>query len=102
MGWSSTQNIQMEDKSTGCDMDITPPYNTSPRDNHVTSNGNHGNGVVLTSPARGLNNHLIPDKADLAKNLSLFCDKLSDEENNRSEDNESTATTPSTISNCTR
>jgi hypothetical protein len=86
----STENVLTADKSTGCDEEMDATM-TSPR-NHITSPRNH------ISSAR---NHM-----KTPRRLSLYreedSNKLSDEDNNRSEDNDSIATTPSTISNCTR
>lgn len=93
----STDSVVTMDKSTECDghMDITM---TSPQ-NHVTSPRN-----CVTSPRNRVTsprNHMTTPRK-----LSLYpeedSNKLSDEDNNRSEDNDSIATTPSTISNCTR
>ena len=86
----STDSVVTMDKSTECDghMDVTM---TSPQ-NHVTSPRNR-----VTSPR---------NRMPTPRKLSLYpeedSNKLSDEDNNRSEDNDSIATTPSTISNCTR
>ena len=92
----STENVLTADKSTECDehMDATM---TSPR-NHMASPGNH------VTPPR---NHVTSPRNHLTspRRLSLYreedSNKLSDDDNNRS-DNDSIATTPSTISNCTR